>query len=73
MFAETIALVHISIYIAPAIDFNQSTYNVDEDDGPAQPVLVLSNPSSTDITISVFSTDGSATGNDILLPSTLTH
>ena len=48
--------------------FNQSTYNIDEDDGPAQPVLVLSNPSSTDITISVFSTDGSATGKDTLLP-----
>ena len=53
--------------------FNQSTYNVDEDDGPVQPVLLLSNPSSTDITISVFSTDGSATGKDTLLPSTLTH
>ena len=59
--------------VAPTIDFNQSKYNVDEDDGPAQPVLVLSNPSSTDITISVFSTDGSATGKDTLLPSTLTH
>ena len=47
--------------------FNQSTYNVDEDDGPAQPVLVLSNPSSTDITISVFSTDGSATGKDNII------
>ena len=46
--------------------FNQSTYNVDEDDGPAQPVLVLSNPSSTDITISVFSTDGSATGKNTI-------
>ena len=61
------------MYVAPTIDFNQSTYNVDEDDGPAQPVLVLSNPSSTDITISLFSTDGSATGKDTLLPSTLTH
>ena len=59
--------------IAPQLSFNQSTHNVDEDDGPAQPVLVLSNPSSTDITISVFSTDGSATGKDTLLPSTLTH
>ena len=59
--------------IAPTIYFNQSTYHRDEDDGPAQPVLVLSNPSSTDITISVFSTDGSATGKDTLLPSTLTH
>ena len=59
--------------IAPTTNFTQSTYHVDEDDGPAQPVLVLSNPSSTDIIISVFSTDGSATGKDTLLPSTLTH
>ena len=76
-------LVMVSCYeyyshcnIVPIINFNQSwqsTYNVDEDDGSAQPVLVLSNPSSTDITISVFSTDGSATGKDTLLPSTLTH
>jgi len=37
--------------------FEQSTYNVEEDDGPALPVLVLSNPSSTDITVQVFNTD----------------
>ena len=38
-------------------------YNISEDAGPAQPILVvLSNPSSTDITVVVFSTDGSATG-----------
>ena len=42
--------------------FNQSTYSVNEDDGPAQPVLVLSNPSSTDITVQVSTTNGSATG-----------
>ena len=45
-----------------AIGFNQSTYTVDEDDGPAQPVLVLSNPSSTDITVQVRSNDITATG-----------
>ena len=33
-----------------------------EDDGPLQPVLVLSNPSSIDI-IEVFSTELLATGN----------
>ena len=44
------------------IEFNQSTYNVNEDDGPAQPVLVLSNPSSTDITLQVRSNDITATG-----------
>jgi len=43
------------------VSFNQSTYMVDEDEGPAQPVLVLSNPSSTDITVVV--TDSSGSGN----------
>ena len=42
--------------------FNQSMYNVDEDNGPAQLVLVLSNPSSSDITVQVITEDGSATG-----------
>ena len=45
-----------------SFDVSPVTYVVDEDDGPAQPVLVLSNPSSTDITVQVFNTDGSATG-----------
>ena len=38
-----------------------STYNIDEDDGPAQPVLVLTNPSSTDITVQVRDTQNTAT------------
>ena len=42
--------------------FNQSLYNVNEDAGPAQPVLVLTNPSSSDITVQVITEDGSATG-----------
>ena len=43
------------------ITFSQSTYNVNEDDGPVQPVLVLSNPSSTDITVQVRDTQNTAT------------
>ena len=42
--------------------FSNTTYSVDENDGPAQPVLVLSNPSSMDIEVTVNSNDGSATG-----------
>ena len=42
--------------------FSETTYSVNEDAGPAQPVLVLSSPSSTDITVQVTNTDGSATG-----------
>ena len=50
--------------VAITIMFDQKTYSVNEDAGPAQLKLVLTNPSSTDISveISVSSSDGSATG-----------
>jgi len=47
------------------INFNESTYIVGEDEGPAQPVLVLNNPSSTDITVVV--TDSSGSGNNSII------
>ena len=54
------------MYMYHSIDitvrFARRTCRVDENDGPAQPVLVLSNPSSTDITVEVTNTDGTATG-----------
>ena len=37
-------------------------YSVNEGAGPAQPQLFLSNPLSTDITVEVISTNGTATG-----------
>jgi len=52
----------ISHPIAITVKFNQSIYSVDKDTGPSQPTLILSNPSSTDITIQVINTDGLATG-----------
>ena len=42
------------------VRFEQSTYSVNEDAGPAQPLLVLSSPSSTDITVEVVDTSSSA-------------
>ena len=42
--------------------FSQMTYNVSEASGVAKFILSLSEPSSTDITVEVFNTDGSATG-----------
>ena len=42
--------------------FNQSTYGVDENGGSAQLTLILSNSSSTVITVQVATTDGSANG-----------
>ena len=50
-----------STNVATTVSFSQLTYSVDEDDGPAQPVLVLSNPSSTDITVQVRDTGNTAT------------
>ena len=52
------SLCHLIVNV---ISFSQSTFNVDEDDGPAQPILVLSNPSSTDITVQVRDTQNTAT------------
>ena len=48
-------------FVAITVTFDETTYSVDEDDGPAQPVLVLSNPSSTEITVQVSDTSGTAT------------
>ena len=42
--------------------FSQSTYSVNEDAGTAQIALILSNPSSTDITVVVYNTNGKAFG-----------
>ena len=49
------------IIIAATISLNQLTYVVNEDDGIIQPVLVLSNPSSTDITLQVIVYNDTAT------------
>ena len=54
--------IYFFYILATIVMFNQLMYNVDEDAGPAQLVLVLSNPSSSDITVQVITEDGSATG-----------
>ena len=57
-----VSLIFFLFLLAITVSFEQSMYSVNENAGPAQPVLVLSNPSSTTITVEVFNTDGSATG-----------
>ena len=52
--------------IAVTVNFNQTKYLVNQHDGPVQPVIVLSNPSSIDITVRVVSIDGTATGECVL-------
>ena len=54
---------YIAVYIlAITVMFSQSLYGIYENRGPAQPVLVLSNPSSSVFSVTVTNTDGLATG-----------
>ena len=57
-------LNRFAIYVSSVgtVRFSQTTYNVNENAGPAQPTLVLSDPPDTDITVEVANSDGSATG-----------
>ena len=50
------------VFLVTSVNFSQSAYMVDENDGMVQFILLLSNPSSTNITVEVSSIDGSATG-----------
>jgi len=55
---------------APTVTFSQTTpYRFAENAGSAQVELVLSNPSSTDITLQVLSTDGTAIGKYVITVS----
>ena len=53
-------------YSLATVRFHQSDYSVDEHDGLAKLVLVLSNPLSTDISVQVNDTNGSATGKYLI-------
>ena len=57
-----VSLIFFLFLLAIMVSFEQSMYSVNENAGPVQLVLVLSNPSSTDITVQVTTTDGSSTG-----------
>ena len=50
------------VYVAATISFNQSSYSIEENDGPVQIGIILSNPSSTDIMIEVLNIHEPATG-----------
>ena len=44
------------------IMFNQSTYNVDENAGPVRPVVFISDPLLNDVTVYIYDSNVSATG-----------
>ena len=49
-------------FLVVVVSFNESAYNANENDEQVQPVLVLSQPSSTDISVLITVLDGNATG-----------
>ena len=55
-------IISYQLFIATTVSFEHQTYNVNENDGKAQFILVFSNPLSTAVTVEVFNTDESATG-----------
>ena len=54
--------LNITMSLDVTVTFSQSTYSVSEGAKTAQIVLILSNPSSTDITVVVYNTNGIAFG-----------
>ena len=53
-------LCNFLLSIALTVSFDQETYEFNEENGVAQPVLVLSSPSSVDIIVIVNSSDSTA-------------
>ena len=51
--------------LATMVGFSQSMYRINENDGPATLTLILSNPSSFNISVVVLSTNGSARGKHV--------
>ena len=56
---------------AATVRFEQQTYSVNENNERVEPVLVLSNPSSSVITVQVFSTNETAFGKWLTISCTI--
>ena len=61
----------ISLSLDATVRFSQAMYTVDESNGVVQILLILSNPSSTTLNITVLATDKSANGKYITFMHTL--
>ena len=52
--------MYVRILVAD-LAFSQSTYNISENAGHLQPVIILSNPSSTAVIVQVFTSTNDST------------
>ena len=57
--------------IVLTVSFEEQVYDANENNETVEPVLVLSNSSSSVIIVQVFSTDGSATGKHLTISCTI--
>ena len=62
LYGIVVLMARIFSLVDAIVSFNQSMYNVDEDEGEIQVVLVLSNPSSADIIVQVVDNSSTALG-----------
>jgi len=53
-------------FVATTVSFSKSNYDVNENDGVVKLTVVLSNPLSIDITISIITIDIEATGKGLM-------
>jgi len=53
--------------VAITVNFSKLNYSAEEKDGQVQPVLILSNPSSTDVTVRVDTADKEAIGECFMI------
>ena len=60
-------MYHVVCYVVITVAFNQSTYSVNESSGPVQPVLVLSNPSTVNISVQLMNNDNTAIGKQSVI------
>ena len=72
VYIEMLYVVELNIfilwycYIATAVNFSQPIYIVNENSGPVQLMLDLSNPSSTTIIVEVININITAIGKDLV-------
>ena len=64
MFLLNSIIIVTYVHVVTTVKFSQSVYNVNEDSGLVQLMLVLSNPVSFGFTVEVFNTNVTAIGKD---------
>ena len=61
-----VAFINCNLFYVVTVNFSQSTYSVNENDGKVQLELVLNNALATSMMVRVLTTNGSAIGKCII-------